>query len=168
MDTSRLCMYCMQDNQGMDVCPHCGKNAAAPLLPNHLTPGEILGGRFLVGRAVGQDPLGVVYMVYDLRKENKLKIREYLPRNAAYRNPGDTEVQIEPGMQTEYQEGLTRMLTRAESPEDPTQAMAHFEENGTLYVVLRRQKAAAAAVPEQERPVRRSRPVPAEESYDEE
>ena len=36
-------------------------------------------------------------------------------------------------------------LTRAESPEDPTQAMAHFEENGTLYVVLRRQKAGSAA-----------------------
>ena len=49
MDTSKLCMYCMQDNQGQDICPHCGKNAAAPLIANHLTPGEILGGRFLVG-----------------------------------------------------------------------------------------------------------------------
>ena len=49
MDTSKLCMYCMQDNGGKDVCPHCGKDANAPLISNHLTPGEVIGGRFVVG-----------------------------------------------------------------------------------------------------------------------
>ena len=78
MDTGRLCMFCMEDNEGQSVCPHCGKDANAPLIKNHLKPGEILGGRFLVGRAVGQDASGVVYIVYDLRKERALRIREYL------------------------------------------------------------------------------------------
>ena len=142
MDTSKLCMYCMQDNQGQDICPHCGKNAAAPLIANHLTPGEILGGRFLVGRAVGQDPMGVVYMAYDLRKENRLRIREYLPRGIAFRNPDDPTVQVTPGREEDFKAGLEQTLARAESADDPSQAMAHFEENGTLYVILRRAKAA--------------------------
>ena len=68
MDTGKLCMFCMEDNGGNDVCPHCGKDAGMPLLKNHLTPGEVLGGRFLVGRAVGQDATGIVYIVFDLRR----------------------------------------------------------------------------------------------------
>ena len=145
MDTMNRCMYCMQDNAGQDICPHCGKNAAAPVIKNHLTPGDVLGGRFLVGRAVGQDAFGVVYMVYDLRKGNVLRIREYLPRGAAFRNPGETVLSVTPGMEEKYRAGLESMLMKAESASDPENAMAHFEENNTLYVVLRHKKAAAAS-----------------------
>ena len=70
MDTSKLCMYCMEDNGGNPICPHCGKDANAPLIGNHLKPGDVIGGRFVVGRAVGQDASGVVYMVYDTIKGN--------------------------------------------------------------------------------------------------
>ena len=149
MDTSKLCMYCMQDNQGQDICLHCGKNAAAPLIANHLTPGEILGGRFLVGRAVGQDASGVVYIVYDLRKERALRIREYLPRGVAMRAEGSNDLVPLSGMEGEFAAGLEETRKKAESADDPSKAMANFEENGTLYVVLRRKKAApVAAVPE--------------------
>ena len=147
MDTSKMCMFCMQDNQGQDVCPHCGKSAATPLIANHLTPGEILGGRFLVGRAAGQDAMGVVYMAYDLRRENRLRIREYLPRGVAFRNPGDPAVQAMPGREETFRDGLEQTLARAESADDPSRAMAHFEENGTLYVILRRAKGAQPAQP---------------------
>ena len=51
-----------------------------------------------------------------------------------------------PGMTEQYEDGLNEMLARAESAEDPSRAMASFEENGTLYVVLRKKKAAPAAV----------------------
>ena len=150
MDTGRLCMFCMEDNEGQSVCPHCGKDANAPLIKNHLKPGEILGGRFLVGRAVGQDASGVVYIVYDLRKERALRIREYLPRGVAMRAEGSNDLVPLPGMEGEFAAGLEETRKKAESADDPSKAMANFEENGTLYVVLRRKKAAApvAAVPE--------------------
>lgn len=150
MDTGRLCMFCMEDNEGQSVCPHCGKDANAPLIKNHLKPGEILGGRFLVGRAVGQDASGVVYIVYDLRKERALRIREYLPRGVAMRAEGSNDLVPLPGMESEFAAGLEETRKKAESADDPSKAMANFEENGTLYVVLRRKKAAApvAAVPE--------------------
>ncbi len=147
MDTSKLCMYCMEDNGGNDICPHCGKDANAPLIGNHLKPGTLLGGRFLVGRAVGQDAAGVVYIVYDQMKDNKLRIREYLPRGIAARAEDGLSLTAMPGMSEQFTEGMTEMAARAESAEDPSKAMAHFEENGTLYVVLRKKKASAAAVP---------------------
>ena len=149
MDTGRLCMFCMEDNEGQSVCPHCGKDANAPLIKNHLKPGEILGGRFLVGRAVGQDASGVVYIVYDLRKERALRIREYMPRGVAMRAEGSNELTPLPGMESEFAAGLEETRKKAESADDPSKAMANFEENGTLYVVLRRKKAApVAAAPE--------------------
>ena len=149
MDTGRLCMFCMEDNEGQSVCPHCGRDANAPLIKNHLKPGEILGGRFLVGRAVGQDASGVVYIVYDLRKERALRIREYLPRGVAMRAEGSNDLVPLPGMEGEFAAGLEETRRKAESADDPSKAMANFEENGTLYVVLRRKKAApVAAVPE--------------------
>ena len=145
MDTSKLCMYCMEDNGGSNICPHCGKDANAPLIGNHLRPGDVIGGRFVVGRAVGQDATGVVYMVYDTMKGNKMRIREYLPRGIAERGEDGMTLSAAPGMAEQYEEGLAEMLARAESAEDPSRAMASFEENGTLYVVLRKKKAAAAA-----------------------
>ena len=149
MDTGRLCMFCMEDNEGQSICPHCGKDANAPLIKNHLKPGEILGGRFLVGRAVGQDASGVVYIVYDLRKERALRIREYLPRGVAMRAENSNELIPLPGMESEFAAGLEETHRKAESADDPSKAMANFEENGTLYVVLRRKKAApVAAAPE--------------------
>ena len=145
MDTGRLCMFCMEDNEGQSICPHCGKDANAPLIKNHLKPGEILGGRFLVGRAVGQDASGVVYIVYDLRKERALRIREYLPRGVAMRAENSNELIPLPGMESEFAAGLEETRRKAESADDPSKAMANFEENGTLYVVLRRKKAAPVA-----------------------
>ncbi len=143
MDTGKLCMFCMEDNGGHDVCPHCGKDANAPLLKNHLTPGEVIGGRFLVGRAVGQDASGIVYIVYDLRRERTMRIREYMPRSVAYRENNENELRPLPGMEAEFAEGLAETRARAESKDDPDKAMPCFEENGTLYVVLRRRKGAA-------------------------
>lgn len=155
MDTGRLCMFCMEDNGGQDVCPHCGRDANAPLLKNHLAPGEVIGGRFLVGRAVGQDASGIVYIVFDLRKERKMRIREFMPRGVAGREEGSNELKPLPGMEAEFAEGLDETRARAESKDEPEKAMPCFEENGTLYVVLRRRKAeaepaeAAAAVAEE-------------------
>ena len=127
MDTSKLCMYCMQDNGGEDICPHCGKDAKASLLKGHLAPGEILGGRFLVGRAVGQDASGIVYIVFDLRKERSMRIREYMPRTLCQREDGSNELKPLPGMEEAYAEGLNDTRAKAESAEDPEKAMPCFD-----------------------------------------
>ena len=113
MDTGNMCYYCLNDNGGNSICPHCGKSAYDPVPEGHLIPGEIIGGRFAVGRAVGQDAAGIVYNVYDLRREKKLRIREYFPKGYAMRGEDHVEVVPAPDAEEVYQDGLTRMITKA-------------------------------------------------------
>ena len=57
------CMYCFEDLNGHDVCPHCGRDSRAAVPQIQLLPGTMLhNGRFLVGRAMGQDASGIVYI----------------------------------------------------------------------------------------------------------
>ena len=86
MAYENLCMYCFEDLGGADVCPHCGRDSRAAVPQIQLLPGTMLyHNRFLVGRAMGQDATGIVYMAYDTKREAKLRIREYLPRESAKR-----------------------------------------------------------------------------------
>ena len=83
------CMYCFEDLDGRDICPHCGRDSRAAVPQIQLLPGTLLhNGRFLVGRAMGQDASGIVYMAYDTKRESTLRIREYLPRDCAQRRGG--------------------------------------------------------------------------------
>ena len=70
------CMYCFEDLGGRDICPHCGHDSRAAVPQIQLLPGTLLhNGRFLVGRAMGQDASGIVYMAYDTKREATLRIR---------------------------------------------------------------------------------------------
>ena len=86
MAYENLCMYCFEDKGNRAVCPHCGRDSRAAVPAIQLMPGTLLhNGRFLIGRARGQDANGIVYAAYDTRKEAPLRIREYLPRESARR-----------------------------------------------------------------------------------
>ena len=55
-DKQNLCLYCFEPSD-TQICPHCGGDASAAVPINQLSPGTMLAGRILVGRAVGQDLL---------------------------------------------------------------------------------------------------------------
>jgi hypothetical protein len=71
------CMYCFGPLDKNGECPACGKDPLAPVSPSHLAPGTVLRTRFLVGRALGQDAGGIVYVAHDLKTGAKLRVREY-------------------------------------------------------------------------------------------
>ena len=73
------CLGCMEDFQGYP-CPKCGfapeqtqKNTFA------LPPQTILVGKFLLGRVLGQDEIGITYIGWDIGLGQKVAIREYFP-----------------------------------------------------------------------------------------
>ena len=58
------CMYCFEDLDGRDICPHCGRDSRAAVPQIQLLPGTLLhNGRFLVGRAMGQDATGKLVLL---------------------------------------------------------------------------------------------------------
>lgn len=113
MAFENLCMYCFEENGGADVCPHCGRDARAAVPQIQLLPGTLVyNERFLIGRALGQDASGIVYAALDTRRNVKIRIREYLPRDCARRlNSG--EVVPEPGMEDQFEAGMSKQIGRA-------------------------------------------------------
>ncbi len=90
MAYENLCMYCFEEMDGKTTCPHCGKDSRAAVPQIQMLPGsQVYHGRFLVGRALGQDATGIVYAAFDTKKENRLRIREYLPREKAAGQRGE-------------------------------------------------------------------------------
>ena len=144
MAYENLCMYCFEDLDGKTTCPHCGKDSRAAVPQIQMLPGtQVYHGRFLVGRALGQDATGIVYAAFDTKKENRLRIREYLPRDCAERLNDGAVVPLA-GMEDQFEAGLKKLRASVENVEDPRKRHFFFEENGTAYIAQRKSASAAA------------------------
>jgi len=141
MAFENLCLYCFEDMEGQTICPHCGRNSNASVPMLQMLPGSrIYHRRFLIGRALGQDKAGIVYAAFDTKKENRLRVREYFPRDAAKRMKDGTVVPAK-GKECEFEAGRQRLQHIIENEEDPRKRHYYFEENGTAYVVQRKANA---------------------------
>lgn len=81
-DYSSLCMHCMLDANGLDVCPHCGhENADTAAYKHHLAPGTTLAReRYIVGRSVLTLDKEIWYAGFDTATDTRVFIREYFVR----------------------------------------------------------------------------------------
>lgn len=138
MAYENLCMYCFEDMGGETICPHCGRDSRAAVPQIQMLPGSLVyHDRFLIGRALGQDATGIVYSAFDTKRENKLRLREYLPRDCAERLNDGSVVPIA-GMEDQFEAGLKKLRASVESVEDPRKRHFFFEENGTAYIAQRK------------------------------
>ena len=145
MTYENLCMYCFEDMRGQTTCPHCGRDSRAAVPQVQMLPGSrVYHDRFLIGRALGQDATGIVYAALDTKRDNKLRIREYLPRDCAERLNDGAVVPVA-GMEDQFEAGIKKLRASVESVEDPRKRHFFFEENGTAYIAQRKSAAPAAA-----------------------
>ena len=79
-DKQNLCLYCFEPSD-TQICPHCGGDASAAVPINQLSPGTMLAGRILVGRAVGQDASGIVYAAMDTPRRSGARARIFAARH---------------------------------------------------------------------------------------
>ena len=129
MAYENLCMYCFEDTNGETICPHCGRDSRTAVPQVQLLPGTIIyGGRFLVGRALGQDANGVVYTALDLKLQRKLRIREYFPRDCASRLADGTVVPAA-GAEDQFDTGLKRVKASVQNAENPRRPYRNHPSN---------------------------------------
>ncbi|MBQ3574771.1 MAG: peptidoglycan-binding protein, partial [Clostridia bacterium] len=144
MAYENLCMYCFKEKGQGSICPHCGKDERTAVPEIQLLPGTyVYNGRFLIGRALGQDANGIVYNAMDTRKGGMIRIREYLPRNCAERLTDGIVVPVN-GMEDAFTNGMRKLKTSVEGVDDPKKRHFYFEENGTAYIAQRKTGAAPA------------------------
>lgn len=140
----KLCMGCMnQMDEKLTVCPHCGFNEAALRQESYyLKPGTIIGGKYIVGKALSYGGYTVTYIGMDAEKTRKVMIKEYLPSDFSTRSEGDTEVTIYSGDACEqFEHGLTTFLNEAnrigqlQNPQGIMRVYDCVAENDTGYVI---------------------------------
>lgn len=140
----KLCMGCMnQIDEKMTICPHCGFNEAALKQESYyLNPGTVIGGKYIVGKALSYGGYTVTYLGMDAEKNRKVMIKEYLPSDFSTRSEGDTEVTIYSGDACEqFEQGLTTFLNEAnriQQLQNPQGIMRVYDcvaENDTGYVI---------------------------------
>lgn len=145
MEFSNICMGCMAEKGDLTQCPSCGwVEGSEPESPQHLKPGTLLQGKYLVGRALGQGGFGITYLGWDVNLKLRLAIKEYLPQDLASRTPGHTQVsvytsqnyrdQFEYGLQKFLQEAQT--LAQFEGHPNIVSVRDFFRENDTAYIVM--------------------------------
>lgn len=134
----------MADKGENERCPYCGWIDSENLeTGQHIPPGTILQGKYLLGRVLGQGGFGITYLAWDLDLNVKLAIKEYLPRDFATRVLGQTAVSVYPGeAATFFEEGRekfleeARTLARFEEHPNIVSVRDFFRENQTAYFVM--------------------------------
>ncbi len=141
----KLCMGCMEMYEDkFDICPCCGyEENSLPEEAFHLTPGTVIGERYIVGKVLGFGGFGVTYIGFDRELEKKVAIKEYLPSEFATRTLHQTKVTVYGGDKTE-QFGLgmakfvdeARKLAKFNEDTEIVNVYDTFTENDTAYIIM--------------------------------
>ncbi len=141
---SELCMNCFSVKGQYEVCPFCGYvEGTPPKQPHYLTPGTLLGNRFLVGTVIGAGGFGITYKCFDTTLGVTVAAKEFYPAGLVNRAPGERRVGLLSGdKEAQYRERLERFLMEAQSvaqfgkAKDIVNVFDFFEENGTAYIIM--------------------------------
>lgn len=137
------CPGCYGEKLGLAVCPHCGYDESAPRSPLFLPHGIIIGGQFRVGRVLGKPGgFGITYIGWDVFLQQRVAIKEYLPRDLAARTADSLDVQVHTEAdRARFNAGRERFLresrivARLDHP-NIVRVRSYFNANGTAYLVM--------------------------------
>lgn len=138
-------MKCMEQvADGLEVCPYCGHiEGSETVNAMHITPGEILHDRYIIGCAIGCGGFGVTYIAWDALLQMKVAIKEYMPSEFSTRSPGTKEVTVFSGKKAEqFATGKAKFhdeakkLARFHTDDGVVRVYDTFEENHTAYIIM--------------------------------
>jgi len=138
-----LCPGCFREKGGAAVCPYCGYDESVRRSPLALPHRTLLQGQFLIGRVLGKPGgFGITYLAYDVGLETRVAVKEYLPRDLAGREAGQTTVVAHSREEGElFRFGLEQFIKEARTLAKFDHAhivrVRHvFEQNATAYLVM--------------------------------
>lgn len=138
------CLSCMEDKGPAPLCPHCGRDEAAPEFhPLCLPAGELLNDQYMVGRMLGHGGFGITYLAWDLRLNVRVAVKEYMPRDQVTRaRDGRSVAPFQGDAAEQFAYGLGKFLDEARNlarfAEHPgiVKVLGYFEAHGTAYMVM--------------------------------
>lgn len=149
MDLKHLCLGCMRYLDIPDApCPMCGwvkskQNAVHQLLAGSRLSNESNTLEYIVGMAMGEGGFGITYIAWDLRRQQKVAIKEFYPSDIAGRQRNSHTIRPLSNKETEeYNHGLQRFMEEAEKlrtfnhDSRIVSVENYFRANGTAYIVM--------------------------------
>ncbi len=136
-----LCMGCMNQLNGEDVCPVCGYDTSSRNNPQALPVKIAVNGRYVIGKVVAVSGEGITYIAWDKTRECAVNIKEYYPRGIVERSP-DTSAYIPVDKRYVFNQNLLEFLEINRTLKNQSLASLQevtdvFETNGTAYVVYK-------------------------------
>ncbi len=144
-DLNRLCMGCMKEKPGTEVCLYCYFSLEKYEVPMyHLKPQTILKGKYLVGKGISEGGFDIMYSGWDLNFEIPLMIKEYFPRRFAIRDyrTSDYVIPFTGEKEKLYKTGKEKFIQEIEAlnkfykQEEIVLVRDYFQKNGTVYIVM--------------------------------
>ncbi|WP_411887958.1 SUMF1/EgtB/PvdO family nonheme iron enzyme [Hydrocarboniphaga effusa] len=143
MSFQKHCPGCFADKGGVAVCPVCQYDESASRSPLFLPHGIIIGGHFRIGRVLGQPGgFGITYLGWDIHLQQRVAIKEFLPRDIVTRHPGvldvsthtqETRSAFEFGKEQFLREA--RIVARLDHP-NVVRVRSFFNAHDTAYLVM--------------------------------
>lgn len=136
------CMRCMGDIGQEAFCPHCGNEIRRETaLRGQLPEGTILNRRYIAGHVIGRDSIGITYIAWDAKQEQRIAIKEWFPEGFSRRKANLREAEFSdahPEIVSLRNQFLEFAKKQAESkmPEMLADIFHVFFENGTVYYTM--------------------------------
>ena len=142
------CPHCMhhflQDVTSSKFCSFCGGSFEATNEIYQLPIGTIIGGRYYIGKSIGQGGFGITYVGCDTRLDMKIAIKEYYPQGIVGRvNTYESRVTVTaadkaPLYERERQKFIqeARILAGFEHNPNVVSVRDVFAENNTAYIIM--------------------------------
>jgi len=136
-----LCMNCMSDTGGDDICPNCGFRSAEPQMLHALLYKTVLQGRYIVGKAKKSNGEGISYIGYDTVLNITIELREFFPQTICERADNSADIRVVSGSEIIFNDCLSsflnysREIAHMRELSSIVQVYDIFEENHTAYTV---------------------------------
>lgn len=110
----KLCMGCMNDNGGEEICPICGFVAGTKNPADCLPVKTRIRGRYIVGKVLETNGEGITYIGWDNDESNIVYVREFFPVPLSKRND-DMSVEVLEGSEYSYNTALLDFIQLGKS-----------------------------------------------------
>lgn len=145
----KLCVNCMRpyEKSQYRYCPSCGYDPrSTDTHPDCITPGTVVAGHYLIGRQIGRGAFGITYIGYDLSRDLRLAVKEYMPKDIAERDEYTTIVNTkdttDPRMLQQFDYGRQLVLKEAQllqkfaNVPEVVQVFDCLRANNTVYIAM--------------------------------
>lgn len=137
------CPGCFEPKQGLEVCAACGYDESAPRDPRFLPHGTLLKGQYRIGRVLAKPGgFGITYLSWDSILQQKVAVKEYMPRDLAHRDASTQSVSAaDPDHEQLYRDSLAKFLREARvlaglNHPNIVRVLNFFHDLGTAYMIM--------------------------------